>query len=406
MLRVEFIDSIDAISASDWHKVFASRYPFTQHGFLAALEQSGSTAPKTGWQPKHLLVYFNQQLIAAMPGYIKQHSYGEYIFDWAWADAYHQYGYHFYPKIVFAIPFTPATGPRLSIIPSHQHRQTEIIELISQALTPITAQLNLSSWQILFSQKAISDNLKAQGWLQRNNIQFHWHNKGYQNFNDFLATFSSRKRKKLIKERQKVQQSNVTIRQIKGPDITDAQWQQFFTFYQATYIKRSGNMGYLNLEFFKQIGRDMAENIMMVVAVDNGGDSNGNSSGNNGGNSEEKSVNDEKIVAAALYFYDKTHLFGRYWGCLKHFDMLHFECCYYQGIEFCIQNNLQTFDAGAQGEHKIARGFEPVQTYANYRIINSQFNRAIANYIEEEWQHNLAYLEAAKEKLPFKKREF
>lgn len=380
MLRAEFIDAIDNIDSEIWHSVFSSQYPFTRHAFLAALEQSGSASKTSGWQAQHLLVYDNQQLIAAMPGYIKQHSYGEYIFDWAWADAYHQYGHEFYPKIVFAIPFTPATGPRLSIIASHQNRRSEIIELITTALLQLTEHKQLNSWQILFPQKAVSDNLKAQDWLQRNNVQFHWQNRNYQHFDDFLATFSSRKRKNLIKERQKVQQSGVTIKQVKGADITDEMWQQFFVFYQATYVKRSRNLGYLNLDFFKQIGQNLPENIMMVVAFD-----------------------EHKIAAAALYFYDNTHLYGRYWGCLEHYDMLHFECCYYQGIEFCIANNLQTFDAGAQGEHKIQRGFEPVLTYANYRIINPQFNRAIENYIEEEWQHNLAYLEAAKEKLPFRK---
>lgn len=403
MLRTQFINSITDISPQQWHQVFNSDYPFTRHPFLNALEQSGATDPQTGWQPKHLLIFDDErpqgeQLIAAMPGYIKHHSYGEYIFDWAWADAYHQYGYDFYPKIVFAIPFTPATGPRLAISPNHLGQQTQIIELITTTLAALTEQQNLSSWQILFPQKAISDSLKKQGWLQRNNIQFHWHNRikdeKYQSFDDFLATFSSRKRKNLIKERQKVQQSGVTIRQVKGPDITDAMWQQFFTFYQATYIKRSRNMGYLNLDFFKQIGAIMPENIMMVVAKNN--------EAVDDGTVDEEMVNEE-MVAAALYFYDDNTLYGRYWGCLEHFDMLHFECCYYQGIEFCIQHGLQTFDAGAQGEHKIARGFEPVQTYANYRIINPQFNRAIANYIEEEWQHNLAYLEAAKGKLPFKK---
>lgn len=389
MLQAKFIDSILQVSESEWHNLFNTDYPFTRHQFLAALEQSGSTCVTRGWQAQHLLIFDEQQLIAALPGYIKSHSYGEYIFDWAWAEAYAQHQHNFYPKIVFAIPFTPATGPRLGVATEYSHRQTEIIQVINRSLITLSNERHLNSWQLLFAEEALSKQFHQQGWLYRDHVQFHWHNHNYQSFDDFLATFTARKRKNVIKERNKVRHNGIQIRQLRGADITASIWQAFTICYQHTYLKRSGHSGYLNLAFFQQLASSMPENILMVIAEQLP-------------NTDTRSPS---LVAAALYFHDQQRLYGRYWGCLADYDSLHFECCYYQGIEFCISKRLKVFDAGAQGEHKIQRGFEPVLTHANYRILHPLFNHAIQDYLQQEQQQHRAYLQSARNKLPFKTTE-
>ena len=375
------ITSINQVSQTQWQQLFPPHYPFTRYAFLAALEHSHCTSTENGWLAQHILIYHQDQLIAAMPCYLKTHSYGEYIFDWSWAEAYERHGLEYYPKLVCAIPFTPATGPRLGITKAFEPQQQNIIACIHQTLASQAEQINASNWQCLFNDKDLSDQLSNIGWMQRNNVQFHWFNRDYHSFDDFAATFASRKRKNLLKERNKVKQSDITIRRVEGDEITPAMWQKFYLFYQATYLKRSRHTGYLNQQFFTAIGETMPQQLMMVVAEDS----------------------QQHMVAAALYFKSNDTLYGRYWGCLETQQYLHFECCYYQGIEYCIEQQLAKFDAGAQGEHKIQRGFEPIETFANYHILHPQFGPAISDYIKQEWQHNLQYIEAAKNKLPFKK---
>lgn len=383
-MKARLIKSIHKIAPAQWQSLFDENYPFTRHEFLAALEDSGCTTEAKGWQVQHLLFYIEDKgeelLIAAMPCYIKTHSYGEYIFDWSWADAYHKHGLDYYPKIVSAIPYTPATGTRLGIHPDYQQQTSAIIDCVNQTLRTLAFEIGATNWQCLFPDKSFSDQLGVNDWIQRVDTQFHWFNRNYQSFDDFTATFASRKRKNLVKERRQVSQSNIQIEVVEGADIIDEMWQRFFIFYQATYLKRSRHGGYLNLELFLNLAKNIPQHIMMVVAKD-----------------------DENIVAAALYFKSADTLYGRYWGCIEEHQFLHFECCYYQGIEYCIANKLQKFDAGAQGEHKIQRGFEPVKTYANYHILHPQFGPAIANYLEQEKAHISRYITAAKEKLPFKK---
>ena len=378
-MKSKLITSIHQIEPQQWQALFDPDYPFTRHEFLAALEDSECTTEKSGWQVQHILIFDEEQLIAAMPCYIKTHSYGEYIFDWSWADAYNKHGINYYPKIVCAIPYTPATGPRLGINTAYLQHSTDIFDCINKTLQTLAADIGATNWQCLFPTKDLSDQFKENGWLQRVDVQFHWFNRNYQHFDDFTATFASRKRKNVLKERRKIMDSNIQIDRIEGADITDEMWQRFFIFYQATYLKRSRHGGYLNLELFLKLANTMPENMMMVVAKD-----------------------EQRIVAAALYFKSADTLFGRYWGCIEEHQFLHFECCYYQGIEYCITHNLAKFDAGAQGEHKIQRGFEPVITYANYHILHPQFGPAIADFLEKEQLHNSQYIEAAKARLPFK----
>ncbi len=378
-MKSRSINSIHQIEPKQWQTLFDQDYPFTRHEFLAALEDSGCTTEKSGWQVQHILIFDEEQLIAAMPCYIKTHSYGEYIFDWSWADAYHKHGINYYPKIVCAIPYTPATGPRLGINKAFQSNTATIFNCINETLQALAAGIGATNWQCLFPTKELSDQFKEKGWLQRVDVQFHWFNRNYQVFDDFTATFASRKRKNLLKERRKITDSTIQINKVEGADISEEIWQRFFMFYQATYLKRSRHGGYLNLELFLKLADTMPENIMMVVATDA-----------------------QNIVAAALYFKSNNTLFGRYWGCIEEHQFLHFECCYYQGIEYCITHNLTKFDAGAQGEHKIQRGFEPVITYANYHILHPQFGPAIADFLVQEQLHNNQYIEAAKAKLPFK----
>jgi predicted N-acyltransferase len=380
-----FITSIHQIPALDWQGLFGDDYPFTLHAFLAALEDSQCTSEKTGWQVQHLLIEHNNRVIAAMPCYIKTHSYGEYIFDWSWADAYHQHGIAYYPKILCAIPYTPATGSRLGIDPQWLEHTTRIIQAINDALQQLAKTIGATNWQCLFPDQSFSDQLSQNNWLQRVDVQFHWFNRDYQHFTDFLDSFSSRKRKNVTKERRQISDSPVTLAIIEGADISTQLWQRFYLFYQMTYQKRSRNLGYLNLEFFQRLSQSMPQSVMMVVATAN--------------------ESEDEIVAAALYFKSTDTLYGRYWGCAQEQQFLHFECCYYQGIEYCISHGLKRFDAGAQGEHKIQRGFEPVTTYANYHILHPQFGPAIAEFLINEKQHIKGYINAAKQKLPFKKNQ-
>lgn len=376
----EFISSINDIDADSWQRLWNTDYPFIQHSFLQALEESQCVCVDSGWEVQHLLVWNDSktQLLAAMPLYLKSHSYGEYVFDWAWADAYQRYGREYYPKLLNAIPFTPATGPRLAI--DEKEDRELLTQFIIDHLQTTAKDINASSCHFLFPDTVTKAQLQPQaGLLLRDAVQFHWFNRGYKNFDEFLETFKSRKRKNLRNERLKVAGQGIELRQVEGPDITEEQWHRFYHFYHMTYLKRSGRQGYLNKEFFQQLAKNCSESIMMVQAF-----------------------NGEEMVAGALYFKDQKNLYGRYWGCLEEFDMLHFEACYYQGIEYAIQNGLARFDPGAQGEHKIQRGFEPSFVYSLHWISDSELSPAIAGFLEQERQQVHEYHRDAGTYLPFK----
>ncbi|HIF18834.1 MAG TPA: N-acetyltransferase [Cycloclasticus sp.] len=380
-MNVKFLPHIADITANEWNTLFNTDYPFVQHAFLSALETSGCTQTSTGWTPQHILVYQNSLLIAAMPCFIKTHSYGEYVFDWAWANAYQQHGLSYYPKLLAAIPFTPATGSRLCFDPSIKTNEAKqhIISTIDQAISnKFTAQA-LSSQHLLFPDVELSDLLTQSGWKQRLGMQYHWFNRSYTSFDDFLSRFKSRKRKTVRKERQAIIDQNISINIALGDDINPALMQNFYRFYHITYLKRSGQHGYLNLAFFQLLLKHMRDNLVLICAH-----------------------KDDILIGAALCFKDNTTLYGRYWGCEQEYEFLHFETCYYQGIDFCIKHGLQRFDPGAQSAHKIPRGFEPIKTYSNHKIMNAEFSKAINHFIDDECIQVTAHIKHLNTLLPFK----
>lgn len=377
-MHVEFIDRIDRVGAEQWNAVTGTDYPFTRYEFLHALENSEAVCDDTGWQPHHLVVYEEQQLVAVMPLYLKHHSYGEYIFDWSWASAYERHGLNYYPKLLSAIPYTPSTGPRLCI--KTEQQSAAIYQKVSEALKEHCQFIGASSVHILYPQQSANKVFTEHGLSPRHSVQYHWFNKGFSSFDDFLETFSSRKRKNLRKERKRVAEQGLVLERLEGKDISPELWQTFYTFYQLTYAKRSGHGGYLNQAFFEQVATSMPENLMLVMAKYNG-----------------------RYIAGALNFCDSKTLYGRYWGCIKEFDFLHFEACYYQGIEYCIEHGLSRFDPGAQGEHKIQRGFTPIPTWSNHWIKNEEFRFAIDDFLKKEALSIESYIQDASELLPFKK---
>ncbi len=375
-MAIRFLNSIHELAANQWNKIAGSDYPFTRYEFLAALEDSGSVGESSGWRPHHLVMEDQGQLQALMPCYIKNHSYGEYVFDWAWADAYERNGYSYYPKLVAAIPFTPASGPRLCI--GSKFTEDTIYPLVTKALQEEVIRINGSSAHILFPEKLASQYFSAY-FMLRAGVQYHWINDNYQDFSDFLISFTSRKRKNLRKERKAVFNQNIEFKIYNGNNLTEELCEYFYLFYQLTYVKRSGHGGYLSKTFFQQIARTMPEQIVLVLAYQH-----------------------DMPVAGALNFCSSDTLFGRYWGCRKELEFLHFETCYYQGIEHCIRSGLKRFDPGAQGEHKIQRGFRPVQTWSNHWIANSDFKQAIKEFLGRENHHIEQYLIDAAVLLPFK----
>lgn len=377
-MKIEFIKSITDLKKEEWDSVVDSDYPFLKYDFLKTLETTECVSELTGWNPFHLLVKDKKSLIAVMPLYIKTDSQGEFIFDWSWADAYYRNGLNYYPKLVSSIPFTPASGPRLSTNKSFQRR--EITTLIYQAVDEISHKLDISSMHILLPETSELEDLIQAGFSIRTSYSFHWFNNGYKKFDDFLSDLTSRQRKNIKKERQKIISQDIKIEKIKGKDISEEMISCFYNFYQITYLKR-GMRGYLNLKFFKEIIKLIPDSVLLVLAKNYNGD----------------------YVAAALNFYDSSRLYGRYWGCLEDYDSLHFEACYYQGIEFCIENNLSRFDPGVQGEHKIKRGFLPIETYSAHWIKDLRFKEAIDDFLNKETINIKKYNQQCSTLLPFKK---
>jgi predicted N-acyltransferase len=376
-LEVRFLPSLAEISAAQWNGLAGTDYPFLRHEFLYGLEITGCTDRESGWQPMHATLYRDNRLIALLPLYVKSHSYGEYVFDWSWADAWRRHGQSYYPKLVSAIPFTPATGPRLCLAPGESREDT--YRLMCQAVRQLAEQEELSSWHLLFPPEEDASLLQQCGLTNRIASQFHWFNEGYSNFDDFLGTFNSRKRKSLRRERRRVEEQAIELRIFEGADISAAHWEKFHFFYQMTYAKRSGHSGYLSQEFFQHLSKTMADACVMAMAYQAG-----------------------EAVAGALYFRSSDTLYGRYWGCERELDCLHFETCYYQGIDYCIANGLQRFDPGAQGEHKIQRGFRPTKTWSSHWIADPGFAEAIADFAARESGDIDRYITQASDYLPFK----
>jgi predicted N-acyltransferase len=376
-MKVKQIHSMAQVDEAAWNQVAGKSYPFLRHEFLLSLEQSGSACEHTGWLPAHLLVMDQEKLVAFMPLYLKQHSYGEYVFDRQWAQAYQQQRLDYYPKWLTAVPFTPCQGNRIAI-QSEQLEQLEIMGILLAYIKQRSEQLGISSWHCLFPDKQQADNLRSLGLSIREGVQFQWFNQGYRDFNDYLDTLNASKRKMLKRERRRVREQGVHLLRIAGQDVSEQQWQIFFKFYTMTYLKR-GSQPYLNLAFFQQIAASMGEQLLLILAI-----------------------KDDIPIAAALSFVGTDTLYGRYWGCYEEYNSLHFEACYYQGLDYCIEQGLKRFDSGAQGEHKISRGFEPVTTYSAHWIRDPRLAKAIEHSLAREQKAVQIYKQDAATYLPFR----
>lgn len=391
MMHARFIDGIAAIAADAWNAVAGTDYPFLRHEFLLALERSGSACAASGWQPAHLLVEDGAALIAVLPLYIKTHSYGEYVFDHAWANAYRQHGLDYYPKLLAAIPFTPASGPRLAHVATDERATTLLMQTVGAALAQKCAEIGASGWHVLFPEERALPLWRQAGPDVRVRLgcQYHWFNGGdasCRSFDDFLAALASRRRKEIKRERRKVAEQGVRLQRYTGAQITTEIWQQFYRFYQLTNLRYNRHGGYLTPEFFAELHRTMSGQMLLVMAYaeEDGRDGTGGA------------------IAAALNFFSSDTLYGRYWGATREVEFLHFETCYYQGIEFCIERGLTRFDSGAQGEHKIARGFRPVLTYSTHWIAHPGFRAAIGDFLAEEGAAVRQYRQRACAALPFR----
>jgi uncharacterized protein len=351
--------------------------PFVSHAFFAAAEASGSACARTGWGARHLLARLDGEIAGIVPCYLKSHSQGEYVFDRGWAEAYQRAGGQYYPKLQAAVPFTPATGPRLLIRDGADRER--IASALASGLVGLCGATKASSVHVTFAREAESKLLATHGFLQRTDQQFHWHNQGYGSFEDFLATLNSRHRKAIRRERRDALPAGITIHTLNGADITEDAWDAFFEFYMETGSRKWGRP-YLTRAFFSLIGESMARDVLLVMARRGG-----------------------RWIAGAINFIGADTLFGRNWGAIEHHPFLHFEVCYYQAIDFAIRRGLKTVEAGAQGEHKIARGYLPQTTFSAHYIADPALRRAVADYL----RHERAYVaEAAREltdAAPFRK---
>ena len=418
---VRFINSIHHIGLDQWRALSATDNPFLRFEFLAALEDcqcvdsanqqhpnqqdpNQQSAINSGWIPSYALLENQelkeaQKIVAIAPIFQKLHSYGEYVFDWGWADAYQQHGLKYYPKLVWAIPFTPSTGPRIISLGNNQ-QQLQYHQQIAEGLTAYCQQNDFSGWHCLFpnalARQALSQatdiqksvQTPASNCMSRTSCQFHWINDSFTDFPHYLEKFTSRKRKSIKKERSRLLESGFSFIKKVANEISPSDIENFYHCYQLTYAKRNMR-GYLTLDFFQQLLETMPDQLLLVQASI----------------SEDQENNKEqhdRVVANALYFKDSDNLYGRYWGCLEEFDSLHFECCYYQGIEYCIEHDLSHFDPGTQGEHKISRGFEPTICHSQHWIAHPGFSQAIDNFLAEEKLDIQDYATQAAEHLPFR----
>ena len=386
--QVKIAQGLKAVPAADWDACALGPgsgdddpfNPFVSHAFLSSLEDSGCVGAKTGWTPVHVLVEDDaEKLLGAVPCYLKSHSMGEYVFDHSWADAYTRAGGHYYPKLQVSVPFTPVTGPRL-LVPNGA-RASEIRSYAIAGLRALRDQTGASSIHATFLQQDDLDAFAAQGFLRRDDRQFHWLNDGYRSFEDFLAALSSRKRKAIRRERRDALANDVSIEWITGRDITEAHWDAFFAFYMDTGSRKWGRP-YLNRSFFSLIGERMAERVLLVMAKRGG-----------------------RYIAGAINLIGDKRLYGRNWGCIEDHPFLHFEVCYYQAIDFAIARGLDRVEAGAQGEHKLARGYRPVITSSAHDIADPSLRRAVQAYLDQERLYVSEAAEELAEATPFKQRE-
>lgn len=368
---LQITSSLADINANAWNQL-AGDNPFARHEFLFALEQTGCTTRASGWQPRHLALYENETLVGAMPLYLKFHSYGEYVFDWAWADAYERSGLKYYPKLLSAIPFTPVTGPRLLANNAEQRA------VMIQGALALAKEMQVSSLHCLLPTDEQATEMAQAGMMRRDSVQFHWRNQNYHDFEQFLESMNHEKRKKIHQERKKIVAAGVTFRWLRGAEIQATDWDFFTLCYDHTYHTHRSTP-YLNREFFGCIGATMPQNILLIVAERDG-----------------------VPIASALNIHNAHHLYGRYWGALEYVPGLHFEACYYQAIEFCIAQKIQIFEGGAQGEHKLARGLLPVKTASTHWLAQAEFAKAVENYLQRESGGVEKYIDELGDSSPFK----
>lgn len=377
MYKLTTHSAIAEIPAAAWNALADPDTPFMRHEFLRAMEDNGCVGERLGWIPTHLALRDERdQVVAAAPCYIKLNSYGEFVFDWSWADAYERSGRRYYPKLVVASPYTPATGPR--ILTGQGQGRDERAQAIAQGSIQVANRLGVSSLHWLFTTDDETRQLEQAGHMRRVGCQFHWETRGYATFEDFLASLSAPKRKMIKRERRRVSESGLRIRRLRGDEVTEAEWATFHRLYCDTFDKRGG-LPTLTLPFFLQIAESMGEQLLLVLAHDGA-----------------------EIVGAAFNLLGPRSLYGRHWGCFRDYHSLHFEACYYQGLEHCIENGLQRFEPGAQGEHKISRGFLPTATWSAHWIAEPDFRSAVSRFLLAETDSMDDYIEDMQSRSPYR----
>jgi predicted N-acyltransferase len=369
-LRV--VEKVAEVPAAQWNAL-AADHPFLRHEVFAALHDTGCACEETGWLPQFLVLSRNGQIDGVMPLYLKSHSYGEYVFDWAWADAYERHGLTYYPKLLSAVPFSPVTGPRLLA------REAETRALLLGTALELARQT--SSLHVLFPPESEARAMEAAGMMLRRGVQFHWQNPGYRDFEDFLATLNHAKRKKIRQERRKAQEGGTTFRHLVGHEISHDDWVFFTRCYNRTY-RAHYSTPYLNIAFFERLGAALPDNVLLVIAERDG-----------------------MPFASALNVFTDNVLYGRYWGALGFLPALHFEVCYYQTMEFCIERGIRLFEGGAQGEHKLSRGFMPVETWSAHWLRHPRFADAIGEFLAREARGIEHYIDELNDRSPFKNQE-
>ena len=372
---VKLVQGIGQIEARLWDACVGPDQPFLSHAFLSALEDSGSASQRTGWLPLHLVVEAGGELIGCAPMYLKSHSYGEYVFDWGWANAYERAGGTYYPKLQVSVPFTPVPGPRLLVRPEVG---APARGMLAHALVSAAEQLNVSSLHVTFCREDEWDTLGNAGLLKRQGVQYHWHNRGYGTFDDFLGTLKSSKRKTIRKERARVSEQGLSIEVLTGDTLAPDIWEAFYPFYLSTVDKRWGS-AYLTKRFFARLGETMPERVVLMMARHGG-----------------------RYVAGALNLLGADTLYGRVWGCRREFEFLHFEACYYQAIEFAIRHGLARVEAGAQGPHKLQRGYEPVATYSAHWIRDPGLRDAVERFLVQERREMASEMGHLRAGLPYR----
>ena len=379
-MQSRVIETIAQIDPACWNGLLNDANPFVRHEFLVALEETGCVAAEKGWLPRHLICEAaDGQLIGALPLYLKSNSYGEFVFDFSWANAYHQAGLNYYPKLTSAVPFTPATGPRL-LVSNGRDDAAVIRQGLVEAAIALTRDADFSSLHVLFPDRTQTSLLESAGLMIRKDCQFHWHNKNYESFDHFLEQFTAVKRKKTRRERRRISESGIIFTARRGTEIDDSDWDRIMPLYASTFLRR-GNEPYLNREFFTQLCQTMPENLVVFMGCKG-----------------------EELVAVAICFQSDTTLYGRYWGAARYIDSLHFETCYYQGIDYCIEQGLRSFEPGTQGEHKISRGFVPTETWSAHWLSRPDFGAAIDDYLAREREHIDRYIDAVGDHVPYRNR--